>query len=209
MIQEREIRLCSRRYHQPQQPEKNEQFEDFCGRYVYPNDAEDIKAHKWFRDIPWDRLHLMVPPIVPELRSLEDTRYFEDEDSISDFSEPLHEVPYTNDNLKNALRPFNHEVQNLIQDYLRPPCDSARIRKAEDEIDHFFMSEEHKQYLKAVIKLYGRKELKRPRDKVLRDKAVGPKALELRKEGAFLGYTYRRFRPRPRISQASFMQNSS
>ena len=39
------------------------------------------------------------------------------------------------------------------------------------------------------------RERKRPRDKMLRDPVVGRKVLELRKKGAFLGYTYRRMRP--------------
>jgi hypothetical protein len=37
-----------------------------------------------------------------------------------------------------------------------------------------------------------RKEKKRPRDRVLRDKQVGRQVLELRKRGAFLGYAYQR-----------------
>lgn len=40
-----------------------------------------------------------------------------------------------------------------------------------------------------------KKERKRPRDKLLRDPVLGRKALELRKKGAFLGYTYRRIKP--------------
>lgn len=36
------------------------------------------------------------------------------------------------------------------------------------------------------------KETGRARDRVLRDKEVGRQVLELRKAGAFLGYTYRR-----------------
>ena len=56
------------------------------------------------------------------------------------------------------------------------------------------MGEEQKDYLKAFVKHYGRKEKKRPRDKLLRDRDTAPKVLELRKQGAFLGYTYRRFR---------------
>lgn len=36
------------------------------------------------------------------------------------------------------------------------------------------------------------KEKRRPRDRVLRDKDMGRKALEIRKKGAFIGYTYRR-----------------
>lgn len=35
-------------------------------------------------------------------------------------------------------------------------------------------------------------EKKRPRDKLLRDKAMGRTVLEMRKNGAFMGYTYRR-----------------
>ncbi|KAF2102027.1 kinase-like protein [Rhizodiscina lignyota] len=37
-----------------------------------------------------------------------------------------------------------------------------------------------------------KKEKKRPRDKILRDDALGKKAMELRKQKAFLGYTYRK-----------------
>jgi hypothetical protein len=37
-----------------------------------------------------------------------------------------------------------------------------------------------------------RKEKKRPRDKLLRDPQVGRTVLEIRKKGAFVGYTYRR-----------------
>ena len=41
-----------------------------------------------------------------------------------------------------------------------------------------------------------KKEKKRPRDKLLRDPEVGRIVLEIRKKGAFIGYTYRR----PRFS---------
>ena len=37
-----------------------------------------------------------------------------------------------------------------------------------------------------------KKERKRPRDRILRDRKAGKTALEIRKKGAFLGYTYRR-----------------
>ena len=68
------------------------------------------------------------------------------------------------------------------------------MRKVEKEIDAFNMGDEQKDYLKAFVKHYGRKEPKRPRDRLLRDKEVAPKVLELRKRGAFLGYTYRRIK---------------
>jgi len=41
-----------------------------------------------------------------------------------------------------------------------------------------------------------KREKKRPRDKLLRDPDVGRTVLEIRKKGAFVGYTYRR----PRFS---------
>jgi protein-serine/threonine kinase len=37
-----------------------------------------------------------------------------------------------------------------------------------------------------------KKDKKRPRDKALRDTSVGRTVLEIRKKGAFIGYTYRR-----------------
>ncbi|KAK4498546.1 hypothetical protein PRZ48_011204 [Zasmidium cellare] len=42
------------------------------------------------------------------------------------------------------------------------------------------------------LKGAGKKEKKRPRDRMLRDPEVGRRVLELRKKGAFFGYTYRR-----------------
>ncbi|KAK3986679.1 kinase-like domain-containing protein [Cladorrhinum sp. PSN332] len=59
---------------------------DYAGRYVFPYDAEDIKGHKWFRSIPWERLHQMTPPHVPRLQSCDDTAYFDDK-SVSDWSD--------------------------------------------------------------------------------------------------------------------------
>lgn len=56
---------------------------DYAGYYVYPDDAQDIKIHPFFRAIKWEQLHLKKPPFVPKVKSWEDTKYF-DEDSISD-----------------------------------------------------------------------------------------------------------------------------
>ncbi len=57
---------------------------DLAGRYVFPYDGEDIKAHKWFRGVPWARLHELPPPFIPHLRTADDTQYFDDEDGVSD-----------------------------------------------------------------------------------------------------------------------------
>ncbi|KAH6709397.1 kinase-like protein [Leptodontidium sp. MPI-SDFR-AT-0119] len=195
IIQDKSTRLCSRRYRMKDHPSTSHHVQDYAGRYVFPNDAEEIKAHKWFRDIQWDRLHMMVPPFVPNIKSVDDTHYFDEEDPISDFSESISGPPPTANEISDALKPFNREIQVLAKGFVERPHDSVKLRKAEREIDAFAMCDEQKEYLKAFVKHYGRKEKKRPRDRLLRDKDTAPKVLELRKRGAFLGYTYRRFRP--------------
>ncbi|TVY59181.1 Serine/threonine-protein kinase cbk1 [Lachnellula cervina] len=196
IIQEKDYRLCCKRYKlRDHLPASSRQNRDHAGRYVLPDDADDIKAHKWFRDIHWDRLHLTVPPFVPNIRSMDDTHYFDEEDPISDFSDSVSLATPTTEEITDALKPFNREIQVLAKGFIDRPHDSARLRKVEREIDAFVLSEEQKDYLKAFVKHYGTKERKRPRDRLLRDKDTAPKVLELRKKGAFLGYTYRRFRP--------------
>ncbi|KAK8049747.1 Serine/threonine-protein kinase [Apiospora phragmitis] len=96
LMREKESRICSKRYHardsqslpiQPFRSCRRQSNRDWTGRAVYPHDAEDLKAHKWFRGIPWDKLHTVQPPFVPEISSLEDTHYFDEEEPISDWSE--------------------------------------------------------------------------------------------------------------------------
>ncbi|KAE8452152.1 hypothetical protein EG329_001619 [Mollisiaceae sp. DMI_Dod_QoI] len=195
IIQEKDSRLCSRRYKSQGQYSTAHQNQDYAGRYVYPHDAEDIKAHKWFKDIQWDRLHQMVPPFVPNIKSMDDTHYFDEEDPISDFSESHSGTSPTAKEIDEALQPFNREIQIIAKSYIQRPHDSVRLKKVEKEIDSFAMCQEQKDYLKAFVKHYGQKERKRPRDRLLRDKELAPRVLELRKRGAFLGYSYRKFRP--------------
>ena len=40
--------------------------------------ADAIKAHPWFADIDFATIHLKTPPFVPQLKSPESTKYFED-----------------------------------------------------------------------------------------------------------------------------------
>ena len=136
----------------------------------------------------------MTPPFVPKIRSMEDTHYFDEEDPISDFSDSVSGPPPTVEEIAEALKPFNREIQIIATGFIERPHDSVKLRKVEKEIDSFMMCEEQKDYLKAFVKHYGRKEKKRPRDRLLRDRDIAPKVLELRKRGAFLGYTYRRYK---------------
>jgi hypothetical protein len=180
IIQEKDHRLCSKRYKVNNQLSSTHQSQDYAGRYVYPNDAEDIKSHKWFRDVQWDRLHTMTPPFVPNIKSMDDTQYFDEEDPISDFSESTSGPPPTAEEIAEALKPFSQEIQTIAKGFIERPNDSVKLKK------------------------------KRPRDRLLRDKDTAPKVLELRKKGAFLGYTYRRYRPcRQSMSRSSSSRQGS
>ncbi|KAI9640680.1 hypothetical protein NHQ30_010989 [Ciborinia camelliae] len=196
IIQEKDHRLCSRRYKSRDTTlgsmSSRGRNQDYAGRYVYPNDAEDIKAHKWFRDVQWDRLHLMPPPFIPNIKSMDDTHYFDEEEPISDFSESVTAITPTVEQITHALKPFSREIRMIATGFIERPHDSVRLKKLEKEIDQFVMRDEEKEYLKTFVKTFGRKERKRPRDRLLRDKEIAPKILELRKKSAFLGYTYRR-----------------
>lgn len=193
IIQDKEHRLCSSRYVKDEL-QSSRLHKDYAGRCVYPNDAEDIKAHKWFQDVPWDRLHMTRPPFVPNIKTKDDTHYFDEEEPISDFSESIDDEKPDANEIAQALRLFSREIQILATSFIEKPYDSVRMRKAEREIDSFNVREEQKDYLKQLVKHYGKREKKRPRDRMLRDREVASKVLELRKRSAFLGYTYRRIR---------------
>ncbi|EMR09463.1 hypothetical protein PNEG_02405 [Pneumocystis murina B123] len=46
--------------------------------YHYCSDADEIKTHSWFRNIDWNSLHKQIPPFIPKIKNLEDTKYFEE-----------------------------------------------------------------------------------------------------------------------------------
>ena len=48
--------------------------------------------------------------------------------------------------------------------------------------------------LKQIVRVYGKKERKRPRDRLLRDGSTKDVAMDVRKANAFLGYTWRRMK---------------
>ncbi|KAF1919261.1 kinase-like domain-containing protein [Ampelomyces quisqualis] len=145
-----------------------------AGHIVYPNDAEDIKAHAFFRNIHWSTLHLTRPPFVPHVHGGQPiTKYFDDENEIMSASDHLDSSSYeVVEELKfhggKDTTPLAQPVAAAVAATNEQLCPSVqKIRQR-------------------------RKEKKRPRDKLLRDPQVGRKVLELRKKGAFVGYTYRR-----------------
>lgn len=205
LLQEKEHRLCSEKYslNDYQYPRctrgqslssyANAQNWDYGGHHVYPDDATDIKNHAFFHGLAWDRLHLSKPPFVPDIKSREDTRYFDDDpisdvdDASTSYSEYTESgSPFTKDCIKPISAAHADFVPkspkfainpkcNLMENEFIPDCGANGVGKV--GLDH---------------KSKKGREKKRPRDRILRDKDVGRKALELRKRGAFLGYTYRR-----------------
>lgn len=199
LIQDKEVRLCSRRYQMKDRCQADDRrFADVFGRHVFPDDAEDIKSHRWFKNFPWDRIHTISPPFIPRITSLEDTHYF---DESGPFTEPigsyeLDTVDHKADDVRWVLRECRPVVQNMAADMLATPYDSARLRSADRRIDRTFnITPEERKTLKAFLRMYGRKERKRPRDILLRDQSTKNVAMDVRKKTAFLGYTWRRMRP--------------
>ncbi|KAI0164728.1 kinase-like domain-containing protein [Xylariaceae sp. FL1272] len=211
--------------------------QDRNGRAVYPYDGEDIKAHKWFRDIRWGQLHMMQPPFVPQIASLEDTHYFDEEEPISDWSESTSEEsesvtepsmeanPLANtmgmETLGTALQPpigppqtttaqrstlrrnpqkeaamqaelagFPRHTRNFLAHFVASPYDSTRLKRMDREIE----APDLVARMKEFVRKFGRRERKRPRDRLLRDRKTRATVLEVRKQTAFLGYTFHRAR---------------
>ena len=163
----------------------DKEAQDYQGCYVYPNDAEDIKAHPFFHGLSWGRLHLSRPPFVPDVKSCDDTKYFDNEDEISDVED---ESSYS---IANETTDLNAEECNMAA--ARPTqvaiVDGAkrRLRNVQNLEEQVMEAVDGRERMSAKVK-----EKKRPRDRVLRDKEVARKVLEIRKKGAFAGYTYRR-----------------
>lgn len=155
------------------------------GNIVLPNDAEDIKAHPFFRTIQWSILQTTRPPFVPRVHGDQPiTKYFDDEAEIMSASDHLDSSSYEVANTDDIpLPPLS--AYPTKSDPLSTPLAS---QKKSDATRSPYM-----QVGRSLQKLRCRKkEKKRPRDKLLRDPHVGRTVLEIRKRGAFVGYTYRR-----------------
>ncbi|KAI1266781.1 kinase-like domain-containing protein [Xylariaceae sp. FL1019] len=236
--------------------------QDRNGRAVYPHDGEDIKAHKWFRDIRWGQLHMMQPPFVPQIVSLEDTHYFDEEEPVSDWSESSSEEsesvtepsldanplanamgmetlsavlqspigqpqtapgqrstvrrsPQKEAAMRSQLAGFPRHTRNFLAHFVAAPYDSTRLKRMDREIEAVAagiaatqstqtLNTQMPPYgapqpdlvarMKAFIRQFGRRERKRPRDRLLRDRKTKATVLEVRKQTAFLGYTFHRAR---------------
>ena len=270
LLQEKEVRLSSRKYANNDFTRRmaaglhvrhfstNKTCRDFRGHFVYPNDAENLKRHAFFNGIDWDNLHVKKPPFIPRVKGWEDTKYFEEEEPVSDlststdddeedqYSAEIHlpqcsprfidEAENTPPNTAKA-HADNHLSGHHQEDQKIIPSNPVMPREEhEDNIEHQYeLAQPMSNPLMSPSQIDGhgghefaaivplptpasstmkhaghsythivdaepavakpskkRKEKKRPRDKILRDSTTGRIAMKLRKQGAFLGYEYRR-----------------
>lgn len=196
ILQEREYRLCSAKYQANDllagRPVSTQflypidpRYISVTSSYVYPEDATDIKAHPFFRGVPWNELHLIQPPMIPRVRGWEDTRYFADLKSGADVDGARDEGDSQRSD-KDAATDKSLAPKKTLEHGSQKPTPTKRTAPCEVpgpavDADTQRTAESEK-----------KKKRERPRDKILRDKQLGPTALEIRKKGAFLGYTYRR-----------------
>ena len=188
LLTEKEHRLCSRKYIQNDyyrakrlgtrtSPSlENAVFQDAKGYFVYPNDAEDIKVHPFFHGIDWQNLHLMTPPEIPNVKNRLDTKYFDQEGPISDIGSRSTTSSIQEEELL-AQEELEKEIVEKYQQEMN--VESAGNNRATQQ------GPEKKHGVKY-------RERRRPRDRILRDRSIAKEVLELRKQGAFAGYAYRR-----------------
>lgn len=197
LLQDKEYRLSSKRYQVKDQSANNPAINhDIFGRHVFPDDAEDIRKHPWFRTIHWNIIHSLRPPFVPQISSLEDTQYFDKSEPLEDWSESSPSVGLPARDVRLLLHDCRSTVQDVAIQLVAEPHDSTGLRRLDDEIStNRYLTTDEKELLKHFVRLYGRKQRRRPRDWLLRDKKVKDVVMDIRKKNAFLGYTWRRICP--------------
>lgn len=147
----------------------------------------------------------MKPPFVPKVKSWEDTKYFEEDDPISDVDDASSITSNNTAKDPPVTSPTNPVSPSMFENAVAAAGTLASspsgIETFEGMTVNEIIADQNKKLQDAeMAKMRAEerkvkkkeKEKKRPRDKMLRDKEVGRQVLELRKKGAFFGYTYRR-----------------
>ncbi|KAL9048069.1 MAG: hypothetical protein Q9162_007869 [Coniocarpon cinnabarinum] len=109
-------KVCAGKISYPTQPSLSSNAKDIINKLCTVNIAQrlgnlagqsqDVKNHPWFQDINWQSMYKreMKGPIIPELRSKDDTRNFENYDA-----EPERRTVYTPDLHKK----YDHEFHGF------------------------------------------------------------------------------------------------
>ncbi|KAK1714806.1 LOW QUALITY PROTEIN: kinase-like domain-containing protein [Colletotrichum lupini] len=202
LLQDKDSRLSSPEYRNQDARrswDKLQGYKKIPSQYVFNNDASEIKAHPWFRGVPWEAIRSSRPEWIPHIQSYADSHYFEEDEPISDWSDSMDsEIVEGSENLDDLrLRflqyDFEDDVRCLATEFISKPYDSSKLKRFDRDIDdHAFLEDVEKAFLKWYVRRVGRKECKRPRDKLLRDRWVKEEVLQMRKRTAFLGYSWRR-----------------
>ena len=210
MLQEKEHRLCSKKYlvndyeeekgshTRPATTVLSHQSQDVQRNFVFSDDATDIKAHPFFHGIPWDRLHLTKAPEVPDVKSCYDTKYSDEAEPVSDLDDAS-----STSSLQEQVLKAQEEYEEEIAAAFAATTNEQDITDKENNNANIILAETTKADLadavgEAVVagkKGARAKEKRRPRDRILRNTTVAKQVLDIRKRGACLGYTYRRPRP--------------
>ncbi|GFF39558.1 serine/threonine-protein kinase cbk1 [Aspergillus udagawae] len=189
LLQDKEYRLSSSKYKVneslilPLNLRRSVPFDDssnrnYQGFYVYADDAGDIKAHPFFHGINWRTHHLTEPPFTPKVDGWEDTRYFDDnEDSMGNDDVSLTSEENQGQDEVEAGHAHEPGLEKAQSQQIGSPTGNKDSPEPAKKNKHR-KKDKHKR--------------RRPRDKLLRDPRVGKTVLDIRKRGAFLGYTYRR-----------------
>lgn len=224
LLVEKEKRLCSRKYElndftkrlvggQSMRLTADKSSTCYSGHFVYPDDAEDLKRHPYFRNIRWESMLERRPPFVPRVRGWADTKYFDEEQPISDNDsrsscedDPVDDA----DNVSNGEAPspakpgskashHHHEDQHIVPSTAlklnanTQAAAMATVTGPPIQLDQGCAADGVEIIDDGNAKPASkkkRKEKKRPRDKILRDPESGKTALKMREKGAFLGYAY-------------------
>lgn len=165
-------------------------------KYVFEeDDAIEIKSHHWFRALDWNNLHNTTPGFTPFLRDAGDTRYFEEDEPISDWSESedADKAMAPPEEIRKVLRRDGFRSRSIrsFLGLISQPYDTMRLRQIDQKIESFGrLTDSGKDVLKQYARTFGRKERKRPRDILLRDKRTTKDVMAVRKQSAFVGYTW-------------------
>ncbi len=201
LLREKEGRLCSNKYRvndyelrkatsgYPREVPVNRLMKDYAGHYVYPDDATDLKKHPFFRQIEWELIHTKKPPFIPKVKSWEDTKYFEEEEPISDVSDSSSYSSAREDPDPDPAAETDESATTACAPHPENTWNANEIRLVSEVVKDKMKAKQAQDDNKNKV---AKKEKKRPRDMLLRDPEVGRKVLEIRKKGAFMGYTYRR-----------------
>jgi hypothetical protein len=189
LLDEKEVRLSAKAYRENDcvmqktaLGSRHARNFNYTGKIAYHDDAKEIKDHPFFRHIQWGTVHLTRPPFIPRVHGNQPiAKYFDDEADIMSHSDHL--------DSSSCMSVLNDaSAVGAPSNVLPQPSPSAM------NLD----GEKGKERLAPDLapKVPGRrkrnKEKRRPRDKLLRDPKVSKTVLEIRKQGAFIGYTYRR-----------------